>query len=378
MPQRPFRFLHAADLHLDQPVAGLADVPEHLVDLLIDCPARAAVRVFDAAIDQRVDFVLLAGGVIDPRACAAARMVAVGRAIRTAGGSQYHGVLGRRAERPGGCVAQAHGVAGQRANFSARKSAAPAARNCRRTGLRNHRPQFTMPTALASRRNMPPAAPICLRWRWPTPNWASECAGIDRRRLLGAGRAARAQHALRSCALRGPLPWQPARKATRRNRAARLHAGIGRRARARSADADCVCDVVRWHAPRVALSDAADRQDLEQMLRLQTAQLLEESGGTASLITWTIACQGPLLAALRRGQLAAELTALLRSEFGHRSTPAWTLDIVPELPEQLPAAGTRKKACVAISCGACNRWPIPPRQSLWRRPKQPWQLRLIR
>ena len=26
----------------------------------------------------------------------------------------------------------------------------------------------------------------------------------------------------------------------------------------------------------------------------------------------------------------------MRSEFGHRSTPAWTVDIVPELPEQLP------------------------------------------
>ncbi len=102
--------------------------------------------------------------------------------------------------------------------------------------------------------------------------------------------------------------------------------------------------MVRWHAPRLALSDAADRHDLEQMLRLQTAQLAEETGGAASLITWTIACQGPLLAALRRGQLAAELTALLRSEFGHRSTPAWTVGIAPELPEQLPAAWYKEES----------------------------------
>ena len=96
------------------------------------------------------------------------------------------------------------------------------------------------------------------------------------------------------------------------------------------------CDVLRWHAPRVALSESADRRDLEILLRQQTGQLLEESLGTPSLVTWNIACQGPLLAALRRGQLSIELTALLRSEFGHRTPPAWTIDIIPELPEVLP------------------------------------------
>ena len=87
MPQRPFRFLHASNLHLDQPVAGLTEAPEHLVDLLIDCPIRSAVRVFDAAIDQRVDFLLLAGGVIDPRSCAPREWLLLGRAVRTPGRS---------------------------------------------------------------------------------------------------------------------------------------------------------------------------------------------------------------------------------------------------------------------------------------------------
>src|SRR5262245_35055356 len=69
MSQRPFRFLHAADLHLDRQPADIAEVPEQLADLLIDCPLRAAERLFDAAIDQRVDFVILAGDVIDPARC---------------------------------------------------------------------------------------------------------------------------------------------------------------------------------------------------------------------------------------------------------------------------------------------------------------------
>ena len=66
MSQPPFRFLHAADLHLEAAMEGLADAQASLVELLVDCPLRAAARVFDAAIDQQVDFALLAGGVVDP------------------------------------------------------------------------------------------------------------------------------------------------------------------------------------------------------------------------------------------------------------------------------------------------------------------------
>src|SRR6266496_1869969 len=67
MSQRPFRFLHAADLRLDQPLAGVPNAPDELVDLLIDCPQRAAASVFDAAISHHASFVALAGNVIDPR-----------------------------------------------------------------------------------------------------------------------------------------------------------------------------------------------------------------------------------------------------------------------------------------------------------------------
>lgn len=62
----PFCFLHAADLHLERPLRGLAEVPDHLRAALVDAPYRAAERVFDAAVRENVDFVVLAGDVIDP------------------------------------------------------------------------------------------------------------------------------------------------------------------------------------------------------------------------------------------------------------------------------------------------------------------------
>ena len=51
--QRPFRFLHAADLHLDSPCRTSAELPEHLVDLVVDVPLQAATKLIDAALNQR-------------------------------------------------------------------------------------------------------------------------------------------------------------------------------------------------------------------------------------------------------------------------------------------------------------------------------------
>ena len=47
MSTRPFRFVHASDFHLEQPLMGVAEVPDHLRELFLDAPyaaARQAVR----------------------------------------------------------------------------------------------------------------------------------------------------------------------------------------------------------------------------------------------------------------------------------------------------------------------------------------------
>jgi DNA repair exonuclease SbcCD nuclease subunit len=62
---RPIRLLHTSDLHLEQPVYGLAEVPEHLRELLIEAPYQAAEQVFETALAEDVDAVLLAGDVLN-------------------------------------------------------------------------------------------------------------------------------------------------------------------------------------------------------------------------------------------------------------------------------------------------------------------------
>ena len=58
------RLLHASDLHLEQPIYGLAAVPDHLRELFVEAPYRAAEQVFETALAEDVDAVLLAGDVL--------------------------------------------------------------------------------------------------------------------------------------------------------------------------------------------------------------------------------------------------------------------------------------------------------------------------
>ncbi|TWT76930.1 putative metallophosphoesterase YhaO [Posidoniimonas polymericola] len=65
MSHKPMRFVHASDLHLEQPLSGLTSIPEHLRELLRDAPYHAAEQVFETALTENADALLLAGDVVD-------------------------------------------------------------------------------------------------------------------------------------------------------------------------------------------------------------------------------------------------------------------------------------------------------------------------
>jgi len=65
------KFIHAADLHLDQPISGLSELPTHLRSGLSNAPYVAAQKIFDLAIAERVDFVLLCGDLYDSESASA-------------------------------------------------------------------------------------------------------------------------------------------------------------------------------------------------------------------------------------------------------------------------------------------------------------------
>lgn len=61
----PFRFIHAADLHLDSPFRGMSKVPERLKEKLMASTFSALRRLTKTAIQEQVDFIVISGDLYD-------------------------------------------------------------------------------------------------------------------------------------------------------------------------------------------------------------------------------------------------------------------------------------------------------------------------
>lgn len=59
------KFLHTADLHLDSPFVGLKTLPQSIFNKIKNSTFAAFERIIQIAIDQKVDFIVIAGDVYD-------------------------------------------------------------------------------------------------------------------------------------------------------------------------------------------------------------------------------------------------------------------------------------------------------------------------
>ena len=60
-----FRFIHAADIHLDSPLKGLAGYDGPAVKCIRTATRQAFDNLISEAVDQKVDFVVIAGDLYD-------------------------------------------------------------------------------------------------------------------------------------------------------------------------------------------------------------------------------------------------------------------------------------------------------------------------
>ena len=60
-----FRFIHTADIHLDSPLKGLAGYDGPAVECIRTATRQAFDNLMSEAIDQKVDFVVIAGDLYD-------------------------------------------------------------------------------------------------------------------------------------------------------------------------------------------------------------------------------------------------------------------------------------------------------------------------
>lgn len=66
MPGESFRFIHASDFHLERPLGDLDEIPKHLQESIAEAPWKAAEAVFESAVIENVDFLVLCGDLLSP------------------------------------------------------------------------------------------------------------------------------------------------------------------------------------------------------------------------------------------------------------------------------------------------------------------------
>ena len=333
MSSRPFRFIHASDFHLEQPLKGLLEVPDHLRDLFLDAPYMATQKVFETVLAEDAHFLVLSGDILHPLHTGPRgplflveqfnRLAARGIDVYWAGGptdppESWPTVLalprnvhpfpqGRVDEivvqRDGDALARLVGVSRGR-----ELSIRPGDFSADPTGL------YTVAVAHGE------ADPAALQAR-----------GIHCWALGGRHN--------RSTPLGGPQVVHycgspQGRSPTEDGVHGCTLVQVDEQRQTRTALIPT--DTVRWIAERVAVDETASREELESQLRDRMHALLEVSPATGLLISWTIGGQGPLIGQLQRGSLAAELVQWLRNDYGYRSPTAWSVSLEVELSETLP------------------------------------------
>ncbi len=68
MPGESFRFIHASDFHLETPLGDLDELPPPLRDAIASAPHNAIKAIFDAALSDNIDFLVLSGDLLNPQA----------------------------------------------------------------------------------------------------------------------------------------------------------------------------------------------------------------------------------------------------------------------------------------------------------------------
>ena len=333
MPNRSFRFIHAGDFHLEQPLMGVAEVPDHLRDLFLDAPFAAAQRVFDAAVAEDAQFVVLSGDVLQP-------IDAGPRAILFLT-EQFI----RLAERD----IRVYWAGGMVDPPEAWPAAIPLPENVR-VFPRERVEQFVYdPDGMPLVRV---AGISCDQQHGLRPGEFSADAGglytvavahgtADSSVMQGRGIrywALGGRHD-RGTPLSGPCTIHCCGSPQgRRPEEGGMHGCtlVEVDAQQSSRTSLITTDSIRWHSERLLIDDATTRDDLEMRLRERLHALQESASNVPLLLSWNLSGKGALAVQLRRGTLAADLLAWLRAEYGHGQVAAWSVSLDVESTEPLP------------------------------------------
>jgi len=381
MPARPLRFVHASDFHLEMPLQGVVEVPEHLREAFCDAPYTAARRVFDAALAEEARFVVLSGDLVHPgRAGLRGPRFLVEQFLRLAG--------------QGIAVYWAGGVVDPP---EAWPSTFPLPENVHlfprgRTGRFVHAPHGTPLVCLVGQSRDGPR-PLRLEGFEPDP--AGAAPGVPTIAVANGSIAAAALPARGVCywalggrpdrttppgvpaAVAGGVPaavaggsptvahW-PGSPQGRRPGETGIHGctlvELDENGQARTSLLPT--DAIRWLDERLAVDECTRREDLDALLDRRIQGLMEAAPKVDLLLAWTFAGSGPLATELGEGPLAAELLARLRSEYGSATPAAWSISLEAEPAEALPAELYEQETILGDFLRTVRQYEVNPAEPL--------------
>lgn len=334
MSGRPFRFLHAADFQLHQPLVGLTDFPEPLRELLIEAPYRAVERLFDVAVAEQVDCLLLSGGLLDAALAGPHGMYFLTdqfERLAARGTRIYWAATPAEAEGwPRGLALpdNAHRFVDQQPlNLILQRDGQPLAsiQGAGGSPRRRLRPGLFQPDAQG-------AFTIALACG-TAPREQLASRGIDYWALGGTSRRA----TLLSTPTVAHVPGTPqGRSPTDTGPSGATLVSVDSERRCRLSFV--ATDLVRWERICVPVTSVTTLDDLDAQMTAEVEQRRSQAPSHHLLLMWQIRGQGPLTE--RAGNAAArhDLLARLRGRFGHLSPRVWTVSLEIEDESPIPPA----------------------------------------
>ncbi len=361
MSVRPFRFLHCGDLHIEQPISGLHETPDHLRDAFLDAPLDSAAKVFQTAVSEDVDFVLLAGDIVQPQFAGPRGLHFLIERFRdlAARGVPVYWVGGEAdppeswpsgLELPGNvkffprhrvdeCVVEIDGAPLARIIGSS----AGAHRAIRYNDF--HPDQNGLYTIALTYGEGDVSAMQGRGLNY----WALGC-----------------RHARCTLATQPQTIHYPGTPQARWPEEVGVHgctvAYVDERKQTRISLIPC--DVARFSAERVIIDASIDQEGLLNRLRDRVRRLVESSPQTQWLVEWTIAGEGKLLTEMRRGDLASALLDELRQEFGYSQPAVWSVSLTPEDAAVFPPPWYEQDSIRGDFLRLIRQWQMNPDEPL--------------
>jgi len=327
-----FRFLHGSDFRLDQPMCNLPSVPPHLIKLIADAPYTAANRFFDLAITESVDFVLLAGNLLDSEMAScrpAAFLLNQFERLRSKGILVYW--CGGETDQPDRWPA---GVELPDNVISFTASVVEEATHCRK-----EKPLATIVGAgFDSRRTT--TSDFIVESGAPFP------IGLTNGKIDFAAGLARN---IRYWAIGG----NPRSAVHERGTSFVVHSGTQQsRGETETGNRGCQSvrvdangnvqvqfhelDAIRWLPQKLAIAESASVDDIQNLLGERSLKLLGDHSDRLLLVNWHITANGPFNPGFRSAKRIEQTLNWLRDEFGRAVDGLWSVDFQVAPPESLP------------------------------------------